>query len=75
LLAVKEVRWLGRCIIDKRYCTIYYSCDDKQHFLEQALLLVNMLDLDYLILSLLIGEYLELDVNLKITDSSVPMLQ
>jgi hypothetical protein len=45
--------------------------------LEHALLLVNILDQDYLILSLLIGECmsLELEVNLKITDSSVPMLQ
>jgi len=27
LLAVQEVRWLGRSII-KKDCTIYYSCDD-----------------------------------------------
>jgi hypothetical protein len=43
LLAVQEVRWLGRRIIEKD-CRIYYSCDDKKIFLEQALLLVNISD-------------------------------
>jgi hypothetical protein len=31
LLAIQEVRWLGRSIIKKKDCTVYYSCDDKQH--------------------------------------------
>jgi hypothetical protein len=31
LLAIQEIRWLGRSIIEKNHCTIYYSCDDKQH--------------------------------------------
>jgi len=46
-------------------------------FLEQALLLVNAGDQEKLILSLLIGERvcLELEANLKIRASSVPMLQ
>ena len=30
LLAVQEVRWLGRSIIEKN-CTIYYSCDDEEN--------------------------------------------
>jgi hypothetical protein len=63
LLAVQEVRWLGKSIIDKMYCTIYYSCDDKQHFFEWALLLVNILDQNYLILSLLIGECMCLELG------------
>jgi hypothetical protein len=29
LLAVQEVRWLGRSIIKKKDCVIYYSYDDK----------------------------------------------
>jgi hypothetical protein len=29
LLAVQEVRWLGRNIIKKKDCLIYYSYDDK----------------------------------------------
>ena len=44
LLAVQEVRWLGRRIIEKD-CRIHYSCaDEKQIFLKQALLLVNISD-------------------------------
>ena len=43
LLAVQEVRWQGRRIIEKD-CRIYYSCDDEKIFLEQALLLVNVSD-------------------------------
>jgi len=30
LLAVQEVRWLGRSIIEKD-CRIYYSCDDEEN--------------------------------------------
>jgi exonuclease III len=30
-LAIQEIRWLGRSITEKKHCTIYYSCDDKQH--------------------------------------------
>jgi hypothetical protein len=77
LLAVQEVRWLGRSIIERMYCIIYYSCDYKQHFFEQASLLVNILDQDYFILNLLIGECMwsELEGNLKIIASSVHMLQ
>jgi hypothetical protein len=30
LLAVQEIRWLGRSIIEKD-CRIYYSCDDKKN--------------------------------------------
>jgi hypothetical protein len=40
LLAVQEVRWLGRSIIEKD-CKIYGSCDD---ILGQSLLLVNIPD-------------------------------
>jgi hypothetical protein len=25
------IRWLGRSITEKKYYTIHYSCDDKQH--------------------------------------------
>jgi len=76
LLAVQEVRWLGRSTREKKGCRIYVSCDDNT-FLEQALLLVNAGDQEKLILSLLIEEHvcLELEVNLKIRASSVPMLQ
>ena len=31
MLAIQEVRWLGRSIIEKKDCTVYYSCDNKQH--------------------------------------------
>ncbi|GFG38153.1 hypothetical protein Cfor_04817 [Coptotermes formosanus] len=31
LLATQAIRWLGRSIIEKKFCPIYYSCDDK-HF-------------------------------------------
>jgi hypothetical protein len=76
LLKVQEVRWLGRSTTEKKDCRIYDSCDDNI-FLEQALLLVNVGDQEKLILSLLIRECvcLELEVNLKIRASSVPMLQ
>ena len=30
LLAVQEIRWLGRSIIEKD-CRIYYSCDDEEN--------------------------------------------
>jgi hypothetical protein len=30
LLVAQEIRWLGRSIIEKKHCTIYYSCDDTQ---------------------------------------------
>jgi len=30
LLAVQEVRWLGRSVIEKD-CTLYYSCDDEKN--------------------------------------------
>jgi hypothetical protein len=76
LLKVQEVRWLGRSTTEKKDCRIYNSCDDNI-FVEQALLLVNAGDQEKLILSLLIGGHvcLELEVNLKIRASSVPMLQ
>jgi len=31
LLAVQEVKWIGRNTIEKKDCRIYYSCDDKQY--------------------------------------------
>jgi len=43
LLAIQEVSWLGRSIIEKKECTEYYSCDDNI-FMEQALLLVKASD-------------------------------
>ena len=36
LLAVQEVRWLGRSIIEKD-CTIYYSCDDEENMFGAGL--------------------------------------
>ena len=43
LLAVQEVRWLGRNITEMKDCKICYICDDPM-FLEQALLLVSNSD-------------------------------
>jgi len=31
LFAVQEIRWLGRCIIEKN-CRIYYNCDEENIF-------------------------------------------
>jgi hypothetical protein len=55
LLAVQEVKWLGRRMTENKDLKICYSCDD-QMFSEQALFLVNASDQQLLILIALIGE-------------------
>jgi hypothetical protein len=32
LLAMQQVRWIGRSILEKKICTVYYSRRDKQHY-------------------------------------------
>jgi len=56
LLAVQEVRWLGRSVIERRIakCTIVVIINII--FFEQALFLVNTSAQEKLILSVLIGE-------------------
>jgi hypothetical protein len=55
LLAVQEVKWLGRRMTESKDFKICYTCDD-QMFSEQALFLVNASDQELLILIALIGE-------------------
>ena len=31
ILAVQEMRWTGQGVLDRRNCSIYYSCHDKTH--------------------------------------------
>ncbi|GFW25792.1 craniofacial development protein 2 [Trichonephila clavipes] len=31
VLAIQEIRWLGTGILDKKDCTLYYSCQEKAH--------------------------------------------
>jgi hypothetical protein len=50
LLAVQEVRWLGRSITKKKVYKMYYICDDEM-FLEHTVLLVNAYYQELLILS------------------------
>lgn len=75
LLAVQEVKCLGRSITEKKDYKICYSCDD-QMFLEHALLLVNAYDQELLILNLLIGEcVLRIRSKFENIASSVPVHQ
>jgi hypothetical protein len=38
IVALQEIRWTGSGILDKRDCTLYYSCDNKDHLLGTGLL-------------------------------------
>jgi exonuclease III len=31
ILAIQEIRWVGQNILEKKQCTIYYSCHNKIH--------------------------------------------
>ena len=33
IIAIKEIRWIGQGTLEKKYQTIFYSCDRKQHML------------------------------------------
>jgi hypothetical protein len=43
LLAIQEVRWLWKRILEKKNCTVYYSCNDKQHCYETGFIVNNHL--------------------------------
>jgi exonuclease III len=32
ILAIQEMRWIGQNILERKDCTVYYSCHDKTHF-------------------------------------------
>jgi hypothetical protein len=77
LLAIKEVRWLGRSIIEKKDCTAHYSCDYKQHIFGTGFIVSKSIRLiiDFKPLDRRMCVCLELQVNLKTTATSVPMHQ
>jgi exonuclease III len=31
ILAIQEMRWIGQNILERKDCTVYYSCHDKTH--------------------------------------------
>jgi hypothetical protein len=72
LLAVQEVGWLGRSVIEKG-CAMYYSCDD-EHIFGAGFIVSKHIRSRVIFLNPLIWDcgYLELEANLKITVSSVP---
>lgn len=41
LLAIQEVRWLGKNILEKKNCTVYYTFNDKQHYLGTGFIVSN----------------------------------
>jgi exonuclease III len=41
LLAIQEVRWLGKNILEKKNCTVYYTFSDKQHYLGTGFIVNN----------------------------------
>jgi hypothetical protein len=38
IVALQEIRWTGSGILDKRDCTLFYSCDNKDHLLGTGFL-------------------------------------
>jgi hypothetical protein len=34
LLAIQEIEWLGKSMLEEKNCMVYYSCHEKQHCSE-----------------------------------------
>jgi exonuclease III len=77
LLAVQEVRWRERSIIEKKFCVIYYGYDDKHKIFGTAVLVrkrirsrvIDFKSIDKRMCAIRIR------VNLKTVAASVPMHQ
>jgi hypothetical protein len=38
IVALQETRWTGSRILEKQDCTLFYSCDNKEHILSTGFL-------------------------------------
>jgi exonuclease III len=50
IVALQEIRWTGSRILEKQDCTLFYSCDNKEHILGTGLLVskrIKCLILDF----------------------------
>jgi hypothetical protein len=50
IVALQEIRWTGSGILEKRYCILFYSCDNKYYVLGTGVLVskrINHLVIDF----------------------------